>query len=99
MTRPYLRLLRLYPTNIRLFYGDEMVATFEKREALARLGGRLAMARFTLTEIWRLLPDAACERIARLSSHPSFRGRCQRDLGVVRPPDIGKREWFYDASD
>jgi hypothetical protein len=53
------------------------------------------VVRVYLRHLFRILPDAASEQLGRLSSHPSFRGRCLPDLGVVRPPNVGKREWFY----
>ena len=95
MNRAYLQLLRLYPVHIRTIYGDEMQARFGEREASARLRGRLANFRLGIAELCRVLPDAACERIAMLSSHPSFRGPCLRDPGLVRPPNVGKKDWFY----
>jgi len=93
--RAYSCLLRLYPVHIRDIYGAEMFASFRERSDSACVTGRWAMLRFLILEFWRALPDAVCERIALLSSHPSFRGRRPRDLGVVRPPNVGKKEWFY----
>jgi hypothetical protein len=95
MMRGYSYLLRLYPVHIREIYGVEMFASFRERSDSVRVKGRWALLRFLILEFWRALPDAVCERIAMLSSHPSFRGRRPRDFGVVRPPNAGKREWFY----
>ena len=99
MTQAYRYLLRLYPVHFRIIYGDEMWTAFERRKALVRRRRPLTMLRLVISELCLAVPDAACERIALLSSHPSFRGRCLRDLGVVRPPDVGKKEWFYEDGD
>jgi hypothetical protein len=99
MTRACLHLFRLYPIHVRTIYGDEMLTAFQGREASAHLHGKLATMRLALGELCRVLPDAACERIAMLSSHPSFRGPCLPDPGVVRPPNVGKKEWFYGGKD
>jgi hypothetical protein len=93
--RAYWCLLRLYPPHIRAIYGAEMRASFESRRVSARLKGRLAVARLFLVELCQMLPDAASERIGMWSSHPSFRGQRPSDLSIVRPPNVGKREWFY----
>jgi len=94
MTQAYRALLRLYPLDVRVLYGKEMITAFEKGLNECRQHGWAASTRFCLRELIRALPDAAAERIARLSSHPSFRGRCLPNPGVVRPPGVGKKEWF-----
>lgn len=95
MTRVYRVLLRLYPADVRVLYGKEIITAFEKKLNECRQQGWTASTRFCLRELIRALPDAAAERIARLSSHPSFHGRCLPNPGVVRPPGVGKKEWFY----
>ena len=95
MTRAYQALLHLYPYHVRALYGDEMIAGFGDELQNRRRRGRAATAVFLARELLRLLPDAAAERVATFGSHPSFRGRCLRDLGVVRPPNAAKGEWFY----
>ncbi len=99
MAHAYLHLLRLYPVHIRAIYGNEMLAAFENRLTSARLCGRGALLRLALVELSRVLPDAACERIAMLSSHPSFSGPCLRDPGLGRPLNVGKKEWFCGYMD
>ena len=94
MTRAYRQLIRLYPEDIRFAYGDEMAADFE--EGLGR-GRRRGQAAHAVYVVWRLLVlfcDAAAERVSSLYSHRSFHGRCEPDFGVVRPPNMGKKEWF-----
>src|SRR5258706_8825375 len=97
MMRAYRVLLRLYPLDVRVLYGEEMITTFEKKLKECRQQGWAASLRFCLGELTRALPDAAAERIAKLSSHPSFHGRCLPNAGVVRPPGVGEREWFYES--
>ena len=97
--RAYWCLLRLYPPHIRVIYGAEMHASFESRLVSARLKGRLAAARLFLVELCRMVPDVASERIGMWSSHPSFRGKRPSDLSIVRPPNVGKREWFYGGTE
>jgi hypothetical protein len=93
--RAYTCLLRLYPAHVRAVYGAEMRVSFESQFISARLIGRLAAAGLFVVEFCRVLPDAASERIGMWSSHPSFRGQRPSDLSIVRPPNVGKREWFY----
>ena len=95
VTRMYRRLLRLYPRDIRTLYGDNMVSAFAQQLAACRRRGQIASARFVLGELVRLLPDAAAERIATFGSHHSFHGRRLPDASLVRPPDVGKKEWFF----
>jgi hypothetical protein len=91
----YEKLIRLYPLDIRVLYGDEMVGTFAQRFEPCRRRGRAALVRFAFGEFVWLLCDAADEWLnLKLSSHPSFRGRCRPNPGVVRPPGVGKDEWF-----
>lgn len=87
------RLLRLYPASVRDMYGTEMAASFafgldaRRRSRARRIG-------YAIREVVLLLCDAAAERAASLYSHRSFHGRQRPDLGVVRPPNMGKQEWF-----
>lgn len=92
MLRTYRRVLRLYPPHVRAVYGAEMEADFAARLRMRR--GRLARALLMGRELLLIVPDAAAERVALLSSHPSFHGRRPPDPGVVRPPNAGKEEWF-----
>jgi len=38
--------------------------------------------------------DVAIDRIHTVYSHRSFHGRSRPNPGVVRPPNMGKKEWF-----
>jgi hypothetical protein len=76
-------------------YGDDMVSAFTQKLAAWRHRGQIASVRFVLRELVRLLPDATAERIATFGSHHSFHGRRLPDTSLVRPPDVGKKEWFF----
>ena len=95
MLRAYRLLLVLYPSHVRAVYGMEMLADYDRRLTVARSVRPAGSLRLLLREILRVVPDAAAERVAALSSHPSFHGRRPPNLGVVRPPNVGKHEWFY----
>ena len=100
MTRACKMLLRLYPIDIRVSYGDEMAGDYDVGVAESRRRGRLALVRFVAGQLIWLLCDVVVERVSNLYTHRSFHGRCRPNLGVVRPPNMGKREWFYgDESD
>jgi hypothetical protein len=64
----------------------------ERQEIFAR-------SRFVALSIAALMLDASVQRLWTFGSHPSFSGRCTPDLGVVRPPNMGKREWFYSDNE
>jgi hypothetical protein len=98
MIAMYARLLRLYPLDLRILYGHEMMAGLSCALADARTRGRLAVLRCVARELGWLLVDAAAERVATWQSHPSFHGRCLPDPGVVRPPGVSKREWYRSES-
>ncbi len=88
-------LIGLYPDDVRFAYGREMVADLAGRHEQARVRGRLALARFVCCSSIALLVDVAVERLGALTaSHRSFHGRRRPDPGVVRPPNMGKKEWF-----
>src|SRR5258705_99902 len=97
MTRLYQLLLRLYPVHIRVIYGKEKLASFQERQSLVR--GRVGAVRLFIGELCRMVPDITCERVAMLSSHPSFRGPRAPDSSIVRPPNMGKKQWFYSETD
>ena len=92
MVQWYRHLLRLYPPHVRIIYGAEMLSGFTERARSA--DSRIRKMRLLLRDVATVLPDAAAERIATFSSHPSFHGARPPDLGVVRPPNVSKREWF-----
>jgi hypothetical protein len=73
-----------------------MIAAFDS--VLDRRHGTLSRTRLLIASIPRLLIDAAVQRLWTLGSHPSFSGRRPSDLGVVRPPNMGKAEWFHPES-
>ena len=95
MLRAYRWLLFLYPLHVRAVYGREMLADYARRLRAAQSSRPAGSLRLLLGEILHVVPDAAAERIAALSSHPSFHGRRPPNFGVVRPPNVGKHEWFY----
>jgi hypothetical protein len=73
-----------------------MVQAFDQRFHDCRQRGHAAVTRFTVGQLLWLLCDAADEWAnKKLSSHPSFRGRCLPNTSLVRPPGVGKQEWFY----
>ena len=86
MTGAYKKLIRLYPLDIKVLYGDEMVCAFEHGFEESRRRGWAALVRFGIGQLIWLLCDAAEEWVVKLSSHPSFRGRCLPNLGLVRTP-------------
>ena len=94
--------MRLYPDDVRFSYGDEMVSDFDRRFADARKRGWPALAAFFARGVLFVLCDAAAERVNTLYSHRTFHGRCRPNPTAVRPPNMGKQEWFrsdaYDAS-
>jgi hypothetical protein len=87
-------LLRLYPDDVRFAYGREMTSDFQQEYAEARRRGWTAVARLSLASTSWLLADTVAERINSLYSHRTFHSRCRPDAGKIRPPDMGKREWF-----
>jgi hypothetical protein len=95
MKKMYRRLLALYPSHIRTTYGAEMASAFDAN--LDRSPSSWSRFRFYAVSIAALVLDATVERLWMFGSHPSFSGRRPPDLGVVRPPNMGKREWFDAA--
>jgi hypothetical protein len=94
MLKAYTSLIRLYPDDVRTAYSAEMRYDFAARYAHAGLGGRIRQFMFVVAEVARVLCDVTAERINTLYSHRSFHGRCAPNPGLVRPPNMGKREWF-----
>lgn len=95
--RIYRWLLRLYPSDVRYAYGREMQQAFGRQVAMWRGCGRVALTLGVMRVVGALLIDAAAERTSTLYSHRSFHGPRTPDLGVVRPPNVSKTEWFSDA--
>jgi len=94
MTKMYKKLMRLYPEDIRFAYEGEMVCDFKNGFALARQRGWAAVTAFVSGRFLFLPFDAAAERLNTLYSHRTFHGRCRPNPGTVRPPNMGKQEWF-----
>jgi hypothetical protein len=90
----YSRLVALYPDDVRFAYGDELVADLERRHAAGRGTGRLRHAAGVVARLSSLLTDIAMEWANCVYSHRSFHGRARPNSGVVRPPNMSKREWF-----
>jgi len=97
MKQTYRRLLRLYPPHIRAIYGDEMRAGFDA--GCDQCSSRLSLIRFCSMSMLSLAIDATVERLWTFGSHPSFSGRRPPDFGMVRPPNMGKKEWFHRGHD
>ena len=97
MLRAYGRLIRMYPEDVRFAYGKEMLADLERGHADRRRQGPLALSGFVCARLLNLLIDVAAERVNALHSHRSFHGRGRPNPGVVRPPNMGKKEWFEAA--
>lgn len=92
--RAYEWLIRLYPDDVRFSYGREMLEDLERGHRTSRqrgLGRHVANFAF---ELMKLSIDIAVERVNALYSHRSFHGRGRPNPGVVRPPNMGKAEWF-----
>jgi hypothetical protein len=100
MIPAYTRLLCLYPADVRFAHGKEMAADFAQSVSDARQRGRIALLIFVAGRILFLLCDASAERVNTLYSHRTFHGRCRPNPAMVRPPNMGKQEWFQiDAVD
>ena len=94
MIRAYTGLLCLYPADVRFAHGKEMAADFAQGVSGARQRGRIALIVFVAGRIFFLLCDASAERVNSLYSHRTFHGRCRPNPAMVRPPNMGKQEWF-----
>ena len=92
--RIYNALLRLYPADVRFAYGREMRDAYAARRARRRVRGVIAVIAGDTRETLALLVDVLAERVSALYSHRSFHGPRRPDLGMVRPPNVGKSEWF-----
>ena len=92
--RIYRLLIGLYPPDVRFAYGAEMVHALQRDHARCRELGVTRLAMFVSWSVSATLVDVAAERANALYSHRSFHGRGTPDPGVVRPPNMGKREWF-----
>ena len=92
MKQLYQLLLRLYPSEIRATFADEMTAVFEQAAEERREQGRAAYARFVVGELIALIIQAGTAR--------NFRGRPDPalDLRNMRPPDVS-RETYGAAID
>jgi len=90
----YERLVGLYPADVRFAYGAEMLDGWRRGHAERRARGRLRLAAFVARSTASTLLDALAERVNLLYSHRSFHTRGKPNAGVVRPPNMSKREWF-----
>jgi hypothetical protein len=90
----YARLVGLYPGDVRFAYGDDLIADLERRHAACRQAGRLRLTAYAVRSTASVLADVVMEWANCLYSHRSFHGRARPDAGVVRPPNMGKQEWF-----
>lgn len=92
--RAYEWLLRLYPDDVRFGYEQEMLEDFRRRYRAARQLGSKRCLVFLTFECLKTTLDIAAERTNSLYSHRSFHGRGRPNPGMVRPPNMGKAEWF-----
>jgi hypothetical protein len=98
MTRAYSILLNLYPRDYKLHFAAEMLEAFEELGKEHRSQGRLAFARFVLTELTNLVRCATAEWTAKRTSNVSTRWRCLPDLMVMRPAGVSRDCWCEAAS-
>jgi hypothetical protein len=70
------------------------MADFRQGHAAACQRGGLSLLRFVGDQLFLLVCDAAVDRMNTLYSHRTFHGRSRPNLGQVRPPNMGKGEWF-----
>ena len=95
--RLYERLIRLYPEDVQFAYGQEMLAELRREHAERRGHGWVRLIGFLGSLVAPTLMDVLVERANNLYSHRSFHGRGKPNAGVVRPPNMGKKEWFGAA--
>jgi hypothetical protein len=95
--RLYEHLVALYPEDVRYAYGLEMQGDFQTRSEERRRNGRLALTAFAFSAVVTVIVDVLVERANTLYSHRSFHGRGKPNPAVVRPPNMGKKEWFDAA--
>ena len=90
----YSRLVSLYPDDIRFAYEDELVADLQQRhnvdQQVSPVRLCIGIAKRTVSTLF----DISIARAHCIYSHRSFRGRARPDASVVRPPNMGKQEWF-----
>lgn len=95
--RLYEHLVALYPEDVRYAYGLEMQGDFQTRYEERRRDGRFALTAFAFSAVAAVIIDVLVERANTLYSHRSFHGRGKPNPAVVRPPNMGKKEWFDAA--
>jgi len=93
----YERLIGFYPEDVQFAYGQEMLAELSREHNERRGQGFLRLAGFVGSRVASMLIDVVVERANNLYSHRSFHGRGKPNAGVVRPPNMGKKEWFDAA--
>jgi hypothetical protein len=72
MERLYRMLLKLYPYEHRLRFGDEMLSVFEQVALERRAQGRFVYARFLLRESGGVLGGACAERLRTAPLAPAL---------------------------
>jgi hypothetical protein len=65
--RAYNALLRLYPSDHRAVFADEMLSVFEQASEESRMRGRAGLIRFAVAELSGTLMCAGAERVAKLA--------------------------------
>ena len=90
----YSRLVSLYPDDIRFAYGDEFVLDLRQRHCVDQQASRVRLCTGIARRAVSMLLDISIAWAHGFHSHRSFRGRARPDASVVRPPNMGKQEWF-----
>jgi hypothetical protein len=94
MMRAYERLLRSYPDDTRFAYGSEFLTDFElgMRGCQRKKPTESALVRYAPNRRPRRRCGHGSYQCALLASLLSRPGR--PNPGVVRQPNMGKKEWF-----
>jgi hypothetical protein len=90
----YKAVLRLYPVDFRARFEHEMVAVFECRLSERRGQGWPALSSVVCRELLSAACGAAAEWAAKLTSRCASRSRCLPDIRMMRPPGVGKADWY-----
>lgn len=93
----YRALLRLYPSDYRLFFAAEMLDAFGRAAEEQRALGGLAYGRFVGVELVALTLSVPLEWMAKLSTSRSIRARSLPDLRMMRPAGVPRELWFASA--
>jgi hypothetical protein len=90
-------ILRLYPTDYRTRFSEEMSQAFDNAVDESYAQRPFAFARLAVAELTGLVIGAGMEWFAKLTTDRSVRGRCLPDLRMMRPPGVRGKLWFAEA--